>query len=76
LQEFTTTDRGTPKGVIELTNMTKVWQNDRKKDHLVRHVFTVVTKDRTYLFRAPSLLTMQLWIAVLNMPRTTVQLDT
>ncbi|CAI8055566.1 Myotubularin-related protein 2 [Geodia barretti] len=74
-EEFTTTDRGTPKGVIELTNMTRVWQNDRKKDHLVRHIFTVVTKDRTYLFRAPSLLTMQMWIAVLNMPRTTVALD-
>jgi hypothetical protein len=74
-EAYTETDRGTPKGVIELNDMSKVWQNTKKKDHLVRHVFTVETKNRTYLFRAPSLLTMQLWIALLNMPSSALQVD-
>jgi hypothetical protein len=75
-EEFTRSDRGTPKGVIELTSMTRVWQNSKKKEHLIRHIFTVETRDRTYLFRAPSLLTMELWIAVLNMPRSALQVET
>lgn len=75
LQAYTEADRGTPKGVIELNDIDKVWQNTKKKDHLVRHIFTVETKNRSYLFRAPSLITMELWMAVLNMPRSALQVD-
>lgn len=75
LQAYTEADRGTPKGVIALNDMKKIWQNTKKKEHLVRHVFTVETKSRTYLFRAPSLITMELWMAVLNMPPSTLQVN-
>ena len=69
-------DRGSPKGVIGLNDMSKVWQNTKRKEHLIKHVFTVETKNRIYLFRAPSLITMQLWMAVLNMPHSALQVDT
>ena len=75
VQAYTEADRGTPKGVIALNDMNKIWQNTKKKEHLVRHVFTVETKNRTYLFRAPSLITMELWMAVLNMPPSTLQVN-
>lgn len=75
VQAYTEADRGTPKGVIALNDMNKIWQNTKKKEHLVRHVFTVETKSRTYLFRAPSLITMELWMAVLNMPPSTLQVN-
>ena len=75
LQAYTTADRGTPKGVVELNEMSKVWQNTKKKEHLIRHVFTVETKSRTYLFRAPSLLTMQMWMTVLSMPQSASHID-
>lgn len=74
-QTYTATDRGTPKGVVGLRDMTKVWQNTKKKDHLVKHIFTVETKNRTYLFKAPSLITMELWMAVLNMPPSVLQVE-
>lgn len=74
-QAYTSSDRGTPKGVVGLRDMTKVWQNTKKKEHLVKHVFTVETKNRTYLFRAPTLITMELWMAVLNMPPSVLQAE-
>ena len=61
--------------MVGLRDMTKVWQNTKKKDHLVKHVFTVETKNRTYLFRAPTLITMQLWVTVLNMPLSALQVE-
>lgn len=76
LQAYTAADKCPPKGVVKLTTISRVWQNSNRREHLVRHVFSVETKTRTYYFRAPTLLTMQLWMALLNMPPSALQTDT
>ncbi len=61
-------NREVPKGVIRLTDITKVYQNVKKKDHLMRNIITIETSLRTYLVQAPSISTMYIWQTCLSMP--------
>lgn len=57
-----------PKGVIHLNEIKDVFQSTKKREHMIKHIFTVETPNRLYLFQAPSILTMELWMACLKLP--------
>ena len=57
-----------PKGVIHLCDVTRVYQSVKRKDHLQKNIFMIETPNRTYLIQAPSIITMECWMACLTMP--------
>ena len=63
-----------PKGVIHLSSITKVHQNIKKRDHLIKNIFTLETPGRNYYFQAPSIITMDQWMACLTMPLSSLKL--
>lgn len=60
-------NRETPKGVIRLGDIIKVYQNMKKREHLVKNIITIETGHRTYLMQAPSIITMDIWQLCLRM---------
>lgn len=61
-------NRETPKGVIRLGDILNVYQNVKKREHLVKNIITIETGHRTYLIRAPSIITMDIWQTCLKVP--------
>lgn len=68
-------NKDVPKGVIRLSDITKVYQNMRKKDHLMRNILTIETSLRTYLVQAPSITTMYIWQTCLSIPPHTFEIN-
>lgn len=67
--------RETPKGVIHLKDIVQVYQSTKRREHLIKHVFTLETRSRTFLIQAPSIITMELWVACLKLPVSTLMLE-
>jgi len=57
-----------PKGVIHLKEIVKVFQSTKRREHLIKNIFMLETRNRTYYIQAPSIITMELWVACLRLP--------
>ena len=62
-----------PKGVIALKNVKRVYQNINSRNDLVRNIFCLEATGRTYYMKAPSLQSMEIWIASLQLALKKVQ---
>ena len=54
-----------PKGGFDLHDVQDVFQKDKNSD-LINHIFHVKTEARTYSIQAPSITTLNLWMACLQ----------
>ena len=66
------TNREPPKGVINLSDIRSVFQSIGRREHLVKNIFSVETPARIYLMQAPSIITMEVWMAALKLPTASV----
>ena len=67
-------NRVSPKGVIRLSDISRVFQEVKRKDHLMKNIFMVETPRRTYQMQAPTITTMYIWIACLELPVSSLKL--
>ncbi len=74
LQAYSNKD--TPKGVIRLSDIIRVFQDVRKRDHLMKNIFMLETPHRTYQMQAPTIMSMYIWIACLELPVSALKLGT
>ncbi|XP_003386474.2 PREDICTED: uncharacterized protein LOC100632035 [Amphimedon queenslandica] len=64
--------RESPKGVIMLDDIKRVSLSTRRI-HLMSNLFQVKTPSRTYNIKAPSIITMEIWMACLRLPSSSLQ---
>lgn len=69
-------NRETPKGVIRLDDISKVFQEVKRKEHLIKNIFMLETPHRTYQMQAPTITTMYIWMACLELPVSALKLGT
>ena len=60
-----------PKGVICLDEIKKV-SLSTKREHLVANLFQIKTPTRMYNIKAPSIISLEIWMACLKLPPSTL----
>lgn len=69
-------NKETPKGVIRLSDISKVFQEVKRKDHLMKNIFMLETPNRIYQMQAPTIMSMYVWMACLELPVSSLKLGT